>query len=88
MSGMQELYKQMLRAKTLYENEKVKTYLDVPLYAESTEVRCNRIDARLVYKEEKRVVVLCLGCPWILNRDLKEKEKVLKYALLRYELSK
>ena len=46
------------------------------------------IDARLEYKEEKRVVVLEMSCPWISNRDLKDKEKVLKYAPLGYELSK
>ena len=74
--------------KALYENEKVKACWDVPLYAESTVVPCNRIDARLVYKEEKRVVLLEMSCPWILNKDLKNKEKVLKYAPLRYELSK
>ena len=34
--------------KALYENEKARAYWDVPLYAESTEVWCNRIDARLV----------------------------------------
>ena len=74
--------------KALYENEKAKAYWDVPLYAESTEVRCNRIDARLVYKQEKRVVLLEMSCPWISNRDLKDKEKELKYAPLRYELGK
>ena len=59
--------------KALYENEKVKACWDVPLYAESTVVPCNRIDARLVYKE-KRVVLLEMSCPWISNRDLKDKD--------------
>ena len=31
-------------SKAFYENEKVKAHWDVPLYAESTEVRCNRIE--------------------------------------------
>ena len=61
-------------------------YCDVPMSAESTEVRCNRIDARLVYKEDNRVVLVEMSCPWISNRDLKDKEKALKYAPLRYEL--
>ena len=47
---------------------------------ESTEVRCNRIGVRLVCKEEKRIVLLEMSCPWISNRDLKDKEKALKYA--------
>ena len=29
-----------------------------------------------------------MSCPWISNRDLKNKEKALKYAPLRYELGK
>ena len=42
----------------LYENSRAKAYWDVPLYAESTEVRANRIDARIVDKESKRVMQL------------------------------
>ena len=74
--------------KALYESEKVKAYWDVPLYAESIEVRSSRIDARLVYKKEKRVILLEMSCPWISNREMKDKEKKLKYAPLRYELGK
>ena len=48
-------YSSSAKPKFLYENEKAKSYWDVPLYAESREVRCNRVDARLVYKEEKEL---------------------------------
>ena len=51
-------------------------------------MRSNRIDARLVYKKEKRVILLEMSCPWISNREMKDKEKKLKYAPLRYELGK
>ena len=61
-------------------------YCDVPMYAESTKVGCNRIDARLVYKEENKIVLVEMSCPWISNRDLKDKEKALKYTPQRYEL--
>ena len=32
------------KSKALYENEKAKAYWDIPLYVESTGVRCNRIE--------------------------------------------
>ena len=34
------------------------------------------------------IVFLEMNYPWISNRDLKDKEKALKYAPLRYELTK
>ena len=44
--------------KALYDHEKAKAYWDVPQYAESTGVGCNRIDARLVHNKEDRIVLL------------------------------
>ena len=38
-------------------------------------------------QEEKKVVLLQMSCPWISNRDLKDKEKSLKYAPLRVRCS-
>ena len=57
--------------KALYENSRAKAYWDVPLYAESTEVRANRIDARIVNKESKRVMLLEMSWPL----DLKYRGK-------------
>ena len=51
-------------------------------------MRSNRIDARLVYKKEKRVILLEMSCLWIANRKMKDKEKTLNYAPLRYKLGK
>ena len=72
--------------KPLYENDKGKAYWDVPVYAENTEVRSNRIDARVINKEKKKVFLLEMSCPWIANREVKCAEKTIKYATLRFEL--
>ena len=74
--------------KPLYENEKGKAYLDVPVFAENVEVRNNRIDARAINKEKKKVYLLEMSCPWIANREEKSEEKTTKYAPLRFELRK
>ena len=68
--------------KVLYENSRAKAYWD----AESTEVRANRIDACIVDKESKRVMLLEISCPWTSNKEAKDTEKTLKYALLRHEI--
>ena len=56
----------------------------MPVYAEKTEVRANRIDARVVDKQ-KKVILLEMSCPWMANRKQKEEEKTLKYAPFRWE---
>ena len=53
---------------------------DVPVYADSTEVRTRRIDTRIVYKEQKRVFAIEMSCPWVDNCEVKEMEKTQKYA--------
>ena len=50
------------------------------------EVKANRIDARIVDKESKRVMLLEMSCPWISDREAKDAEKTLKYAPLRHEI--
>ena len=55
------------------------------MYAEKTEVRANRIDARVVDKQKKKVLLLEMSCPWMANRKQKE-EKTSKYAPLRWEI--
>ena len=37
-------------------------------------------------KENKRVSVIEMSCPWIENREEKDTEKTTKYELLRWEL--
>ena len=45
-----------------------------------TALRANRIDARIVDKEQKRVLAIEVRCPWVDNREVKEMEKTQKYA--------
>ena len=70
----------------MYENERANAFWDVAVYAENTEVRANRIDARVIDKQKKRVLAVEMSCPWVDNRTVKDKEKTTKYAALRWEL--
>lgn len=63
-------------------------YWDVPVFADQTEVRANRIDGRIVNKARKTVTLLEMSCPWVDNRDHKDEEKTMKYAPLRLELKR
>ncbi|PFX11816.1 Retrovirus-related Pol polyprotein from type-1 retrotransposable element R2 [Stylophora pistillata] len=74
--------------KPIYEGEKVTAYWDVPVFADQTEVRANRIDGRIVDKARKTVTLLEMSCPWVDNRDHKDEEKIMKYAPLRLELKR
>ena len=70
-----------------YHNERASAFWDVPLFAEINEVRANRIDARIVDGEARRVTILEMTCPWFENRAQKKLKKTRKYASLRWELS-
>ena len=72
--------------KPVYQNDRAEAYWDVPVYAESTVVKSNRVDVRLVDKEKKEVLLMEMMCPWIGNRGKKETEKTTKYAPLRWEM--
>ena len=69
-----------------YKNDRASAFWDVPVYAEKTEVIANRIDARVVDKQKKKVLLLEMSCPWMANRKQKEEEKTSKYAPLRWEI--
>ncbi|XP_027053297.1 uncharacterized protein LOC113680465 [Pocillopora damicornis] len=69
-----------------YKNDRASAFWDVPVYAEKTEVRANRIDARVVDKQKKKVLLLEMSFPWMANRKQKEEEKTSKYAPLRWEI--
>ena len=71
--------------KPSYENEAT-VYWDVPVYADHIEVHENRVDARIVDKENQSVTLLEMSGPLFENREQKEKEKTLKYVPLRLEL--
>ena len=75
-----------VQPKLVYENDKAEAYWDVPVYAESTVVKSNRVDVRIVDKEKKEVLLTEMTCPWFGNRGKKETEKTTKYAPLRWEM--
>ena len=60
----------------------------VPVYAEHTFVRANRVDARFVDHRVKRVFAVEMSCPWLDNRARKDTEKTEKYEPLRWELTR
>ena len=48
---------------------------DVPVYADHIEVHTNRVDARIVDKENQTVTLLEMSCPWVENREQKREEE-------------
>ena len=75
-----------VQPKPMYQNERAKAFWDVAVYAENTEVRANRIELRVIYKQRKSVLAVEMSCQWVDNRVAKDKEKTTKYAALRWEL--
>ena len=73
--------------KPLLENEHATVFWDVPLYADTTQVKANRIDATVIDKTSKQVRVIEMSCPWLENRESKDFEKTTKYSQLRLELT-
>ena len=53
----------------MYENERAISYWDIPLYPDNTHVKADRIDATIVDKENKKISVIEMSCPWVENRD-------------------
>ena len=76
-----------IQPKLSYENGSVQASWDVLAYADNTEVRANRIiDARIIDKEQKRVLAIEMSCPWLDNREGKEMRKTQRYGPLMWEL--
>ena len=72
--------------KPVYKSEQVEAWWDVPVYADHQEVRANRVNARFVNHESKKVMTIEMSCLWISNREKKSEEKTMKYGPLRWEL--
>ena len=72
--------------KPIYESPKVKAYWDIPVFAVSEQVKQNRVDARFIAHEKKKVLAVEMSCPWTENREKKKEEKAIKYGPLRWEL--
>ena len=75
-----------LKPKPVYEANNAQAFWDVPLFAKHQEVGANRVHARIINHESKRVVKLEMSCPWVTNREKKQEEKTKKYGQLRWEL--
>ena len=75
-----------LKPKPVYEANNAQAFWDVPLFAQHQEVKANRVDARIINHESKRVITLEMSCPGATNRQKKREEKTTKYGLLRWEL--
>ena len=73
--------------KPLYENDYATVFWDVPyaLFANTTQVKANRIDATVIDKTSKQVRVIEMSCPWLKNRESKDFEKTTKYSQLIHE---
>ena len=54
-----------VQPKLFYENGSVKTFWDASVFAENTEVRANRIDARIINQETRSVTALKMSCPYV-----------------------
>ncbi|XP_031572645.1 uncharacterized protein LOC116306701 isoform X1 [Actinia tenebrosa] len=72
--------------KPIYESDDSKAFWDVPVYAEHTYVKANRVDVRFVDHKAKQVWAVEMSCPWIENREKKVEEKATKYGALLLEL--
>ena len=73
--------------KPLYENEHATAFWDVPLFADTTQVKANRIDATVIDKTSRQVRVIEMSCPWLESKESKDFEKTTKYSKLRLELT-
>ena len=74
--------------KPVYESSEALAFWDVPVYAEHTIVKANRVDARFVDHKNKKVWAVEMSCPWMEHREKKSEEKTVKYGPLRFELKK
>ena len=73
--------------KPLYENEHATACWDIPLFADTTQVKANRIDATIIDKTSKQVRVIEMNCPWLENIESKDFVKTTKYSQLKLELT-
>ena len=74
--------------KPMYESPEASAFWDVPVYAEHTIVKANRVDAQFVDHKTKKVWAVEMSCSWIAHREKKFEEKTAKYGPLRFELKK
>ena len=51
-----------VQPKPVYENNKLEAYWDVPVHAQSTVVKSNRVDVHIVDKAKKEVLLMEMTC--------------------------
>ena len=73
------------KPRPVYESNDVQAYWDVTVFADHEEVRCNRVDARMVNHKIKWVITFEMSSPWVNNREKKSEEKTVKCATLRWQ---
>lgn len=64
----------LAKPRPVYELNDIQAYWDVPVFADHEEVRCNRVDARIVKNKTKWVITLEMSCLWVKNRDEEQRE--------------
>ena len=55
--------------KSIYESPEAQEYWDIPVFAVSEQVMQNRVVARFIGHEKKRVLEVESSCPWTENRE-------------------
>ena len=75
-------------SETNVESPDAQAYWDVPVYADHTCVKANRVDALFADHKGKKVWAVEISCPWVENPGKKDEEKTIKYGPLRWELRK
>ena len=69
--------------KPIYENEKVKITWDIPEFTgandDINETQVLRPDGKLIWKEEKKIYLIEMTCPWLDSRNEKYDFKAQKY---------
>ena len=58
------------RPKLIYESPEAQAYCDIPVFAVSEQVKQNRVDARFIDHEKKKVLAVEMSCPWTENSGL------------------
>ena len=70
--------------KTKYENDRAEAFWDVPVYGENTELKADRIDARVVNHKEK-IIIVEMSCPWVLDNRQRKDCSVVSLCFVGHE---
>ena len=75
-------------SKPMYESPDAQAYWNIPVFAVSEQVRHNRVDARFIDHEKKRVLAVEMSYLWTEKGEKKQEEKTTKYGPLHWELKR